>query len=57
MLEAARKQAPARMEAEVSGLGADAVIDVRFAATQVIVGTVEILTDGTAVRLKGAGSR
>ncbi|MEW6771089.1 MAG: YbjQ family protein [Bacillota bacterium] len=57
MLETARKQALARMEAEASRLGADAVIGVRFATTQVMAGAAEILAYGTAVRLKGAGSR
>uniref|UniRef100_A0A7C2I3J2 UPF0145 protein ENQ34_05505 n=1 Tax=Ammonifex degensii TaxID=42838 RepID=A0A7C2I3J2_9THEO len=52
MMEKARKDALARMEEEAVRLGADAVVGVRFATTQVMTGAAEILTYGTAVRLK-----
>ncbi|MEW6573539.1 MAG: YbjQ family protein [Bacillota bacterium] len=53
MMEAARKQALNRLTEEAAGLGADAVIAVRFTSTQIMTGAAEILAYGTAVRLKG----
>lgn len=49
----AREQAIDRMIADAEELGADAVINVRFATAAVMQGASEILAYGTAVRLKG----
>ncbi len=48
----AREQAIDRMIADAEELGADAVINVRFATAAVMQGASEILAYGTAVRLK-----
>jgi uncharacterized protein YbjQ (UPF0145 family) len=48
----AREQAIDRMVADAEGLGADAVINVRFTTAMVMQGCSEILAYGTAVRLK-----
>ncbi|MEW6446717.1 MAG: YbjQ family protein [Bacillota bacterium] len=53
MMEAAREQALNRLEEEAAKIGADAVVAVRFASTQVMTGAAEILAYGTAVRLQG----
>ncbi len=52
MLTEAREQAIARMLKEAEALGADAVINVRFATSPVVQGAAEILAYGTAVKLK-----
>ena len=52
MLTEAREQAIARMLKEAEALGADAVINVRFAISPVVQGAAEILAYGTAVKLK-----
>ena len=41
-----------RMTAEAQGLGADAIISMRFASSSVMDGTAEIIAYGTAVRFK-----
>jgi uncharacterized protein YbjQ (UPF0145 family) len=48
----AREQAIDRMIADAEGLGADAIINVRFTTAMVMQGCSEILAYGTAVRLK-----
>ncbi len=52
MLTEAREQALQRMVAEAEALGADAVVNVRFATSQVVQGAAEILAYGTAVKLE-----
>ena len=52
MISEAREEALERMIAEAKELDADAVVNVRFATSQVIQGAAEILAYGTAVRLK-----
>ncbi len=52
MLDEARQVAISRMTAEAQGLGADAIISMRFASSSVMDGTAEIITYGTAVRFK-----
>ena len=47
----AREEAIVRMEAEAEGLGADAVVGVRFVTAEVAQGAAEILAYGTAVKL------
>lgn len=48
----AREQAIERMVADAEGLGADAVINVRFTTAAVMQGASEMLAYGTAVKLK-----
>jgi len=45
----AREQSMDRMSAEAAGLGANAVVDVRFATAEIMAGAAEILCYGTAV--------
>ena len=47
-----REQALARMLEDAQNLGADAVVNVRFATANVMNGASEILAYGTAVKLK-----
>ena len=49
LLAEAREQALYRMVEEARGLGADAVIEVRFSTSQVMSGAAELLAYGTAV--------
>lgn len=49
LLAEAREQALDRMKAQAVDLGANAVIEVRFAATEVMNNVAEILAYGTAV--------
>jgi len=51
MLDQARDQAIQRMVKQAEGLGANAVIAVRFTTSQTMQGAAEILAYGTAVRL------
>ncbi len=48
----AREEALMRMLKEAEMLGADAVVGVRFATSQIMAGAAEILVYGTAVRLR-----
>ncbi len=48
----ARDQAIERMVKEAEGLGANAVVGVRFTTSQTMSAAAEILAYGTAVRLK-----
>lgn len=52
MLDEARQVAISRMTAEAQGLGADAIISMRFASSSVMDCTAEIIAYGTAVRFK-----
>jgi len=47
----AREQALDRMVEEAEGLGADAVVAVRFQTSEVMSGAAELLAYGTAVQL------
>lgn len=51
MMGRARKVATDRMVAQAEGLGADAIVNVRFMTTSVIGSAAELLAYGTAVRL------
>jgi len=51
MLSEAREQAIERMVEQAKKLGADAIINVRFASSQVTNNAAEILAYGTAVKL------
>lgn len=47
-----REQAMQRMIADAERIGADAVVNIRFATSMVMQGASEILAYGTAVKLK-----
>jgi len=56
MLADARKESLNRMIKEAKNLGADAVVNVRFATSQTMAGAAELLAYGTAVKLIKIGS-
>lgn len=51
MCESAREEAYRRMEQHAQSLGADAVIGMRYDATEFVQGVAEVLAYGTAVKL------
>ncbi len=55
LLIEARKEATARMETQARALGANAVINVRFATSSVTVGAAEVYIYGTAVKVAPKG--
>ena len=52
LLADAREQAISRMLSDAAGIGADAIVCVRFNTSQVMQGAAEMLAYGTAVKLK-----
>ena len=52
MLAESREQALIRMQDKAKGLGADAVVGVRFQPSMILSGTAELLVYGTAVKLE-----
>lgn len=54
MLAESREQAIDRMVAEARGIGADAIVGIRFVTAPVMQGAAELLVYGTAVRLAPA---
>lgn len=48
----ARVEAEGRMLADAEALGADAIVSVRYATSQIMNGAAEILVYGTAVKLR-----
>ena len=54
MLAEAREQALDRMVQDGQGLGADAVVDVRFSTSDIASGAAEVLVYGTAVKVEDA---
>lgn len=52
MMNTARALAAKRMTEEAEGLGADAVVNIRYASASVMQGAAEIMAYGTAVRFK-----
>lgn len=52
MLAETRNESVHRMKQEARALGADAVVNLRFATSQVMAGAAELLVYGTAVRFK-----
>jgi uncharacterized protein YbjQ (UPF0145 family) len=52
LLESARREAIARMIQQAKQLGANAVINVRFATSTITQGAAELLAYGTAVRVE-----
>lgn len=53
--EAARQDAFKRMAGQAREVGADAIIGMRYDATEFMQGTTEVLAYGTAVTLRRAG--
>lgn len=49
LLTESREQALSRMVLQAEGLGANAVVNLRFATSMIMTGTAEILVYGTAV--------
>lgn len=52
MMDEARKIATAEMVKEAEGLGADAIINVRYTSSSVMQGAAEVMAYGTAVKIK-----
>lgn len=52
MMNDARALATKRMADEAETLGADAVVNVRFATASIMAGAAEVMAYGTAVRFK-----
>lgn len=52
MMNQARALATKRMAEEAEGLGADAVVNVRYASSSVMQGAAEVMAYGTAVKFK-----
>lgn len=52
MMDEARKKAVYRMVQEAEGLGANAIVNVRFMTSQVMAGASELLAYGTAVKVE-----
>lgn len=52
MMNEARELATARMKEEAEKLGADAIINVRYASAAVMQGAAEVMAYGTAVKIK-----
>lgn len=50
MMNEAREQATIRMMQEADGLGADAIVNVRYASSAVMQGAAEVMAYGTAVK-------
>ena len=53
MMNDARALATERMVAEAEAMGADAVVNVRYASSAVMQGAAEVMAYGTAVRFLG----
>ncbi len=49
LLSDARDEALSRMTAQAEGMGANAVVNLRFATSMIMTGTAEILAYGTAM--------
>jgi uncharacterized protein YbjQ (UPF0145 family) len=52
MMNDARALATKRMAEEAEGLGADAVINIRYASSSIMQGAAEVMAYGTAVKFK-----
>lgn len=52
MMTEARQQATERMMGEAMMLGADAIVNVRFATSSIMENAAEVIVYGTAVRFK-----
>lgn len=54
LMQEAREEAVERMLREAKSIGANAVLNVRFATTSIAIGAAEILAYGSAVKLDDA---
>ena len=52
MMNEARELAPNRMVQEAEHLGADAIVNVRYASSAIMQGAAEVIVYGTAVRFR-----
>ncbi|MCG8481211.1 MAG: YbjQ family protein [Spirochaetales bacterium] len=52
MINEARRTATQRMIEEAQGLGADAIINVRYATSSILQGAAEVMVYGTAVKFR-----
>jgi len=52
MMNEARALATKRMAAEAESLGADAIVNIRYASAAVMQGAAEVMAYGTAVKFK-----
>ncbi len=52
MMNSARALATKRMAEEAEALGADAVVNIRYASSAIMQGAAEVIAYGTAVRFK-----
>jgi len=52
MMSEARALATKRMVEEAESLGADAVVNIRYASASIMAGAAEVIAYGTAVRFK-----
>ena len=52
MMNDARALATKRMVEEATGLGADAVVNIRYASAAIMSGAAEVMAYGTAVKFK-----
>ena len=52
MMNEARALATKRMVAEAEGLGADAVVNIRYSSAAVMQGAAEVIAYGTAVKFR-----
>ena len=55
LLNESRKEALERMQAQAKGLGANAVINIRFSTSNIAAGAAELLAYGTAVVIERTG--
>lgn len=52
MMNEARALATKRMSEEAMGMGADAIVNVRYASSAIMQGAAEVIAYGTAVKFK-----
>lgn len=52
MMDEARAIATSRMVSEAEALGADAIVNVRYASSSIMAGAAEVIAYGTAVKFK-----
>ena len=53
MMNEARALATKRMVEEAESLGADAIVNIRYASSAIMQGAAEVIAYGTAVKIKG----
>lgn len=50
MMNEARKLATQRMVQEATSMGADAIVNIRYASSEIVQGAAEVIAYGTAVK-------